>query len=70
MRLESRGNYFQGFGEINVLFSEIKGAQNPPGGLISYLEIENGRYCYTTKLQENGESVNYAPSVWRMSSIF
>ena len=30
--LGSRGNYFQGSGEINALFSGIKGAQNPPGG--------------------------------------
>ena len=28
--LRSRGNYFQGFGEINALFSGIKGAQTPP----------------------------------------
>ena len=26
----SRGNYFQGSGEINALFSEIKGVQIPP----------------------------------------
>ena len=30
--LGSRGNYFQGSGEINALFSGIKGAQTPPGG--------------------------------------
>ena len=30
--LRSRGNYFQGSGEINALFSGIKGAQTPPGG--------------------------------------
>ena len=29
--LGSRGNYFQGSGEINALFSGIKGAQTPPG---------------------------------------
>ena len=29
--LGSRGNYFQGSGEINALFSEIKGAQTPLG---------------------------------------
>ena len=28
--LGSRGNYFQGSGEINALFSGIKGAQTPP----------------------------------------
>ena len=28
----SRGNYFQGSGEINALFSGIKGAQTPPWG--------------------------------------
>ena len=28
--LGSRGNYFQGFEEINALFSGIKGAQTPP----------------------------------------
>ena len=28
--LGSRGNYFQGSGEINALFSWIKGAQTPP----------------------------------------
>ena len=35
--LGSRGNYFQGSGEINALFSGIKGAQTPPprGGLSS-----------------------------------
>ena len=27
-----RGNYFQGFGEINVLFSGILGAHTYPGG--------------------------------------
>ena len=33
--LGSQGNYFQGSGEINALFSGIKGAQTPPlGGLI------------------------------------
>ena len=31
--LGSRGNYFQGSGEINALFSGIKGAQTPLGGL-------------------------------------
>ena len=31
--LGSRGNYFQGPGEINALFSGIKGAQTPRGGL-------------------------------------
>ena len=30
--LGSRGNYFQGSGEINALFSGIKGAQTPPPG--------------------------------------
>ena len=38
--LGSRGNYFQGSGEINALFSGIKGAQTPPGGpqyLINFL---------------------------------
>ena len=30
--LGSRGNYFQGSGEINALFSGIKGAQTPPWG--------------------------------------
>ena len=29
--LGSRGNYFQGSGEINALFSGIKGAQTPLG---------------------------------------
>ena len=33
--LGSRGNYFQGSGEINALFSGIKGAQTPLGGLIT-----------------------------------
>ena len=28
--LGSRGNYFQGSGEINALFSGTKGAQTPP----------------------------------------
>ena len=28
----SQGNYFQGSGEINALFSGIKGAQTPPPG--------------------------------------
>ena len=32
IQLGSRGNYFQGSGEINALFSGIKGAQTPPGG--------------------------------------
>ena len=32
MLLGSRGNYFQGSGEINALFSGIKGAQTPQGG--------------------------------------
>ena len=32
--LGSRGNYFQGSGEINALFSGIKGAQTPLGGLV------------------------------------
>ena len=31
--LGSRGNCFHGFWEINALFSGIKGAQTPPGGL-------------------------------------
>ena len=31
--LGSRGNYFQGSGEINALFSGIKGAGTPLGGL-------------------------------------
>ena len=30
--LGSRGNYFQGSGEINALFSGIKGALTPLGG--------------------------------------
>ena len=30
--LGSPGNYFQGSGEINALFSGIKGAQTPLGG--------------------------------------
>ena len=30
--LGSRGDYFQGSGEINALFSGIRGAQTPPGG--------------------------------------
>ena len=30
----SCGIFFQGFGEINALFSGIHGAQTPPGGLI------------------------------------
>ena len=30
--LGSRGKYFQGSGEINALFSGIKGAQTSPGG--------------------------------------
>ena len=30
--LGSGGNYFQGSGEINALFSGIKGTQTPPGG--------------------------------------
>ena len=30
--LGSRGNYFQGSGEINALFSGIKGAWTPPPG--------------------------------------
>ena len=30
--LGSRGNYFQGSGEINALFSGIKGAQTPLRG--------------------------------------
>ena len=30
--LGSQDNYFQGSGEINALFSGIKGAQTPPGG--------------------------------------
>ena len=29
----SKGTFFQGVGEINALFSGIKGAQTPPGGL-------------------------------------
>ena len=32
--LGSRGNYFEGSWEINELFSGIKGAQTPLGGLI------------------------------------
>ena len=31
--LGRQGNYLQGDGEINALFSGIKGAQTPPGGL-------------------------------------
>ena len=31
--LGSGGNYFQGSGEINALFSGIKGAQTPQGGI-------------------------------------
>ena len=34
INLGSRGNYFQGFGEIHALFSGIKGAQNPVGALV------------------------------------
>ena len=40
--LGSQGNYFQGSGEINALFSGIKGAQTPPppgGGLINYVAL-------------------------------
>ena len=33
--LGRQGNYFQGSGEINALFSGIKGAQTPPGGASS-----------------------------------
>ena len=36
--LGSRGNYFQGSGEINALFSGIKGAQTTPGGPHFYFE--------------------------------
>ena len=35
--LGRRGNYFQGNGEINALFSGIKGAQTPLGGLLSVI---------------------------------
>ena len=35
--LGSRCNYFEGSGEINALFSGIKGAQTPLGGLINGL---------------------------------
>ena len=50
--LGSRGNYFQGSGEINALFSGIKGAQTPLGGLISrffsnFLELFRLQYCGT-----------------------
>ena len=37
--LGSQGNYFQGSGEINALFSGIKGAQTPPGGA-SMLQVK------------------------------
>ena len=32
------GHYLQGDGEINALFSGIKGAQTPPGGLSNILK--------------------------------
>ena len=35
--LGRQGNYFQGSGEINALFSGIKGAQTPPGGPHQFL---------------------------------
>ena len=37
--LGSRGNYFQGSGEINALFSDIKGAQTPLGASYLYLVV-------------------------------
>ena len=37
--LGGRGNYFQGSGEINALFSGIKGAQTPLGGLTGIICI-------------------------------
>ena len=42
MLLGRRGNYFQGDGEINTLFSGIKGAQSPPppGGASEPLSVE------------------------------
>ena len=42
--LGSRGNYFQGSGEINALFSGIKGAQTPLGGLISRFLVTSWSY--------------------------
>ena len=42
--LGSQGNYFQGSGEINALFSGIKGAQTPLGSLknvITPVEVLN-----------------------------
>ena len=38
--LGSRGNYFQGSGEINALFSGIKGAQTPPEGALKLLVFQ------------------------------
>ena len=37
--LGSRGNYFQGSGEINALFSCIKGAQTPLGASLEDLKV-------------------------------
>ena len=45
--LGSRGNYFQGSGEINALFSGIKGAQTPLWGASPKAEP----YMYGTVLQ-------------------
>ena len=42
--LGSRGNYFQGSGEINALFSGIKGAQTPPGGGLMFLRCYDLSY--------------------------
>ena len=47
MLLGRRGNYLQGDGEINTLFSGIKGAQTPPptpptpGGASQPLSVES-----------------------------
>ena len=77
--LGSRGNYFQGSGEINALFSGIKGAQTPPlGGLISRFLVTSWSYSvynivalrvsFREKNIYINMSYNYQTTIWE--SIF
>ena len=43
--LVRKGNYLQGSGEINALFSGIKGAQTPPGGGAQYCSETHVLLC-------------------------
>ena len=58
--LGSRGNYFQGSGEINALFSGIKGAQTPLGGLNKFSKLGDMRDIKLSGLSNNHCIVSFS----------